>query len=114
MTSIQPGVSRSGVTITAARWLRFDRDSAARLSFLMALPIIGGAGLYKSLDVVKDGIPSDMKSAFVWGMVVSGVTGFIAIWGLLRIVRTQTFLPFVIYRVLAGLAVLIIAASSFR
>ena len=50
--ALQPGVSRSGVTITAGRWLRFDRATAARLSFLMSLPIIFGAGLYKGAKML--------------------------------------------------------------
>ena len=113
--ALSPGVSRSGVTMTAGRWLRFDRDSTARLSFLMSLPIIGGAGLYKGLDVATHGgVPSQLVGGFIWGTIAAGVTGFIAIWGLLKIIRTQGFLPFVIYRLVAGTAIIIVAASSFR
>lgn len=110
--ALTPGVSRSGVTITAARALGFDRDAAARLSFLMSLPIIAGAILYEGIDVIGD-FPPGFVPPFAWGIVASGVTGWFAVWATLRIVRTSTFTPFVIYRVLAGIGVLI-AAATFR
>jgi undecaprenyl-diphosphatase len=113
--ALQPGVSRSGVTISMGRWLAFDRPAAARLSFLMSLPIIGGAGLYKGLEVLAgEGIPSGFEAAFAWGMAVSAVTGFLAVWGLLRFVATASFRPFVLYRVVVGVAVVGVAASSWR
>jgi undecaprenyl-diphosphatase len=109
--ALQPGVSRSGVTISAGRWLGLSRDAAARVSFLMSLPIIGGAGLYKGLKLVGDGLPSGFAAPFAWGMVASAITGFIAIWFLLRIIRTRGFLPFVIYRILAGTFVIAVAIA---
>ena len=112
--ALQPGVSRSGVTISMGRWLGFDRPAAARLSFLMSLPIIGGAGLYKGVDVVVEGIPPAFRPAFAWGMLAAGATGFLAVWVLLRFVATRSFAPFVAYRVVVGVAVLAVAASSFR
>jgi undecaprenyl-diphosphatase len=108
-----PGVSRSGATITMARWLGFDRDAAARLSFLMSLPIIAGALLYEGADVATD-FPSGFAAPFAWGIIASGITGWFAVWATLRIVRTRSFAPFVAYRVVAGLAVIGIAASSWR
>jgi undecaprenyl-diphosphatase len=115
MIALQPGSSRSGLTITAGRWLGFDRDSAARLSFLMALPITAGAGLYKLADVIANGgIPSELRGAFVAGIIASGITGWLAVWGMLRFVRTRTFAPFVAYRVAAGIGVLILLSTSFR
>jgi undecaprenyl-diphosphatase len=112
--ALAPGVSRSGVTITAGRWLHFNRESATRLSFLMAIPITGGATLYKGAELARDGIPPGFGGAFFWGVVASGVSGFIAIAWLLRFVQTHTFRPFVIYRVVLGLAVIIIFASGIR
>jgi undecaprenyl-diphosphatase len=109
--ALQPGVSRSGVTISMGRALGYTRDAAARISFLMSLPIIGGAGLYKGLKVFAgDGIPAGFGPAFAWGMLASAVTGFAAVWLLLRYVRTRSFAPFVAYRFLAGAAVLLIVA----
>jgi len=113
--ALQPGVSRSGATISMGRWLGFSRDAAARLSFLMSLPIIGGAGAYKGLDVLTgSGVPAEFRAAFAWGMAASAVTGFLAVWGLLRFVRSRSFLPFVAYRILAGVAVVALAGSTLR
>jgi undecaprenyl-diphosphatase len=113
--ALQPGVSRSGVTITVARALRFDRVAAARLSFLMSLPIIGGAGLYKFVDVMAEGgIPRDFVMPFVVGMGTSALTGYAAVWGTIRFVQTRTFAPFVGYRVLVGVGVIALAAAGFN
>ena len=110
--ALQPGVSRSGVTISAARFLGLSRDAAARISFLMSIPIIGGAGLYKGVKLFAgDGLPSGFTAPFLWGMLASGVTGFIAIWFLLRLIRTRSFTPFVIYRIVAGVFVIAVAAA---
>jgi undecaprenyl-diphosphatase len=112
--ALSPGVSRSGITITAGRWLGFERDAAARLSFLMSLPITGGAALYKGAKLAADGLAPGTGAAFVWGIVASAITGLAAVWLVLRVVRTRSFLPFVVYRVLAGVAVLAILASPLR
>jgi undecaprenyl-diphosphatase len=114
--ALSPGVSRSGVTISAGRWLQFDRESATRLAFLMSIPITAGAALYETFDVfVKgDGIPPGFASAFLWGMVSAGVSGLLAITFLLRFVRTHSFRPFVIYRLVVGIAVIVIFATGIR
>lgn len=107
--ALQPGVSRSGITITVARILKFDRVNAARLSFLMSLPIIAGAGLFKYVDIGGlNGIPSDMKAAFAAGMVASAITGFLAVWGLLKILAKATFNGFALYRVMAAIGIFIV------
>ncbi len=112
--ALQPGVSRSGVTITVARILKFDRASAARLSFLMSLPIIAGAGLYKLFDVLgQGGIPADFVWPFVVGMATAAVTGYAAVWGTIRFVQTRTFSPFVAYRVLIGLGAIALVVGGF-
>jgi undecaprenyl-diphosphatase len=113
--ALQPGVSRSGVTITVARWLGFDRAAAARLSFLMSLPVIAGAGLYKLLEVLGEGgVPSDFVAPFLVGMATSAVTGFVAVWGTIRFVQTRTFAPFVGYRLVVGTGVIALAAAGFN
>ncbi len=112
--ALSPGVSRSGITMTAGRYLGFDRSSAARLSFLMSVPITGGAALYKGLGLVADGLPPGTGAAFLWGIVASGVTGIAAVALLMRVVRTQSFRPFVLYRLVAGAAVLVVLASPLR
>jgi undecaprenyl-diphosphatase len=113
--ALAPGVSRSGATISMGRWLRFDRESAAKLSFLMSIPITAGAALYKGVEMFRDGgIPPGFGGAFFWGIVASMVSGFLAIWFLLRYVRTHSFLPFVIYRIVLGVVVIIVFATDLR
>ena len=111
--ALQPGVSRSGATISMGRFLGFERDAAARISFLMSVPITGGLGLYKALKLflLDGGIPDGFVAPFFWGTVASAITGFIAVSALLRLIRTRSFLPFVVYRVLAGVFVIGLALA---
>jgi undecaprenyl-diphosphatase len=78
----------------------------------MAIVITAGAVVFKAKDAGS--IPSDFYAPFVWGIVASAITGWVAVWATLRLVSTKTFMPFVIYRIGAGLAVLCLLASSFR
>jgi undecaprenyl-diphosphatase len=113
--ALQPGVSRSGVTMTVGRWLGFEREAAVRISFLMSMPIIAGAGLYSLVQVLAEGgIPADMRPAFVVGMVTAGATGWLAVWATIAIVRARSFDPFVIYRVVLGVVVIGLAISGVR
>jgi len=113
--ALQPGVSRSGITITAGLWLGLDRVAATRVSFLMSLPIIAGAGVFTGLKLLTgDGIPAGSGGAFLAGFLAAGISGWIAIAGLLKYLRTRTFMPFVIYRFIAGAGVIIIFASGIR
>ena len=109
--ALQPGVSRSGVTMTAGRFAGLDRAGAARFAFLMSIPITAGALVFKGVDVVQDGLPDGFAAPFLWGIVASAITGIAAVWGTLYIVRTSSFRPFVAYRVLAGLGVLVLYAA---
>jgi undecaprenyl-diphosphatase len=111
--ALQPGVSRSGATISMGRFLGYERDAAARISFLMSVPITGGVGLYKgvSVFVLGDGLPPGFAAPFFWGTVTSAVTGFIAVWGLMRLIRTGTFFPFVVYRIVLGVYVIGLAVN---
>jgi undecaprenyl-diphosphatase len=107
--ALQPGVSRSGVTMTAGRTLGLTRDGAARFAFLMSLPVTAGALVFKAVDAAGEGgIPDGFAAPFVWGIIASGITGWLAVWGTLRLIRTRTFAPFVAYRILVGIAVLIL------
>jgi undecaprenyl-diphosphatase len=112
--ALQPGVSRSGVTITAGRGIGLDRPSAARFSFLLSLPIIAGAGLFKGAKLLKDGLPPGTAVPFGWGMLAAAISGFLVIWGLLAYVRKHDFTPFVIYRLAAAGLVLGLIASGVR
>ena len=109
--ALQPGVSRSGVTITAARAMGLDRESAARFSFLLSLPIIAGAGAYKAVDLAETGLQGH-AGEFVAGVVASAVSGFVVIWGLLTYLKRHDFTVFLWYRVaLAALVVILILAN---
>ncbi len=112
--ALMPGVSRSGITISAGLARGFNRESATRFAFLMSVPIIFGAGLFKGYEtfVTGDGLPDGATSAFVLGIVSSAITGYFAIAFLLRYVRTHSFLPFVVYR--CALGVLVLAVAAFR
>ncbi|MEW6583326.1 MAG: undecaprenyl-diphosphatase UppP [Actinomycetota bacterium] len=109
--ALMPGVSRSGITMTAGLSLGFTREAAARFSFLISIPIIAGAVAYKAATtfVTGDGLPPGSASQFAWGIVTSGITGFGAVWFLLRYVRRHSFLPFVVYRIGAGIFVILVA-----
>ncbi|MCH7789516.1 MAG: undecaprenyl-diphosphate phosphatase [Acidobacteria bacterium] len=109
--ALQPGVSRSGVTMTVARFCRFTREDSARLAFLMSLPIIAGAGFYSLLDTT---IPSEFWPPFIVGGIAAALTGYAAVWGTMTIVRRVGFMPFVIYRVGLGVAVLITLGTGWR
>jgi undecaprenyl-diphosphatase len=111
--ALQPGVSRSGVTMTAARLLGLDREAAARFSFLLALPIIAGAGLLKAVDLAQTGFGGN-GGAFAWGFASSAVSGFIVIWGLLGYLRKHTFKVFMVYRLIVAAIVLGLIVSGTR
>jgi undecaprenyl-diphosphatase len=113
--SLMPGVSRSGITITAGRFLKLDRDSAARLSFFLLIPIVFGAVLYKGLtDVVFGGLPSGSAGPFVVGTIAAAGAGLIAIDLLLGYVRRHDYTLFVVYRLCLAAAILIIIATGVR
>lgn len=113
--ALQPGVSRSGVTITAGRLLGLDRASAARFSFLLSLPIIAGAGLYKGLDILRDpSMLEGMVAQFIAGMISAAVSGFLIIWFLLSYLRKHDFGLFLWYRVAVTLVVFAMIATNFR
>lgn len=113
--ALAPGVSRSGVTITASRFLGLDRDQAARFSFLLLVPIVFGASVLKGLsDVVFGDLPPGSTGPFVVGVLAAAVTGLVAIWALLGYVRRHTYSVFVGYRLLVAAAVLILIATGVR
>ena len=110
--ALNPGTSRSGITMTAARLLGFSRDAAARASFLMAIPVTSGAVVLKLAKLVSDGIPEGLLTPMIVGIVTAAISGWVAVWGTLRLVRTRSFAPFVLYRI--ELAVLVFALMIAR
>ena len=113
--ALAPGVSRSGITISAARFLGLDRDSAARFSFFLLVPIVFGASVWKGLtDVVLGDLPPGSSGPFVVGMIAAAVSGLAAIWALLGYVRRHDYSVFVVYRLLAALVIAFLIASNVR
>jgi len=97
-----PGVSRSGITLLAAMAVGLRRDAAARFSFLLSIPAIAGAGVFEMKHVLH----SDAAGApLAVGLILSAIVGYASIAWLLRFLRTRTTLPFVVYRIAAGLAI---------
>jgi undecaprenyl-diphosphatase len=105
--AIIPGVSRSGITMTTGLTAGLTRQSAAKFSFLLSTPVILGAALVKIPHLVSD--PRAITTNFVAAVVVSCVTGLLSIGFLLRYLATKSFLPFVVYRILLAVLVMIVA-----
>ena len=100
-----PGVSRSGITITTGRFMRLERDAAARFAFLLLIPIVFGAVVYKGLkDVVLNPLPAGSVGPFVVGTMAAAAVGLIAIDLLLGYVRRHDYTIFVIYRLVLAAA----------
>lgn len=105
--ALVPGVSRSGITITAALMLGYNRETSARFSFLLSLPIVAGAGILKVGKLLKTGIPAGEGMPLLIGIASSAVFGYVSVALLLRLVQRHTLYPFVWYRLLAGAALLV-------
>ena len=101
-----PGTSRSGITMVVARLMGYERQEAARFSFLLSIPAIVAAGLYEGLKLVKAG-NSEAVSGAGLAMVLSAITGLAAISFLMRWLRRSSFAPFVIYRLILGVGLLV-------
>jgi undecaprenyl-diphosphatase len=112
--ALAPGTSRSGITITAARYLGLDRDSAARFSFLLLIPVVAGATVYKALEVARDGLPHGAVEPMVIGTIAAAVSGFLAIAFLLRLLQTTSYAPFVYFRWAVGGLCLLVIATGLR
>jgi undecaprenyl-diphosphatase len=112
--ALLPGVSRSGITMMTGLLLRLDRESAARYSFLMSIPVIGGAAVYKGLEVAKDGLPAGTAMPFAVGMVSAALSGIAAIWFVLAYLKRHNFNIFVLYRIVVGVGVLILVVAGVR
>jgi undecaprenyl-diphosphatase len=113
--ALMPGVSRSGITITTGRFSGLERDAAARFSFLLLIPVVFGAVLYKGLKhVVLESLPAGSVGPFVVGTLAAAAVGLIAIDLLLGYVRRHDYTPFVVYRLVLAAAILIVIASGAR
>jgi undecaprenyl-diphosphatase len=104
--AVIPGVSRSGGTISVGLALGYTRRAAARYSFLLAIPAVLASGLYQFAKTYED-LPAEDLAATALGTVVSFVVGYAVIVGLLRYLNRGSFMPFVVWRILLGVAVLL-------
>ena len=112
VVALVPGISRSGVSISAGLFLGLTRESAARFSFLMATPVIGGAGVWEARKfLTHEAGPSPEMNVIVIGFLAALVSGFLAIRFMLAFLRRQPVTAFVVYRVIAAIAVLLILLS---
>lgn len=100
-----PGSSRIGLALTAARIMGFERPDAARFAFLLSIPTIAAAGLYKGWQLLQSGDAAALQHAGLM-VTLSAIAGFLAIAFLMYWVRRGSFTPFVIYRIALGLFVL--------
>jgi undecaprenyl-diphosphatase len=113
--ALMPGVSRSGITISAGRLLQLDRDSAARFSFLLLVPTVLGAVLLKGVkDVLLGDLPAGWKGPFVVGTLAAAGSGLIVISALLGYVRRHDYSVFVWYRLIAAAIILLLIATGAR
>src|SRR5688572_19091238 len=103
-----PGISRSGISISAGLFAGLDRESAARFSFLMATPVTAAAAVYETYKIVSGDVAFDVQAGpLVAGMLASMVAGFVAIAVLLRLLRSRSTDIFVVYRVILAAVVLV-------
>jgi len=103
--ALVPGTSRSGITMTAARFLGFERVEAARFSLLLSIPVIIGAGTLAGADLYRMG-SVEMNTVTVLAILFSFVSALIAIAVMMRWLRRASFTPFVIYRICLGAGLL--------
>jgi undecaprenyl-diphosphatase len=108
--ALVPGVSRSGITLLAAMALGIRRDAAARFSFLLSIPAVGAAGIFELPKILKSHDIGGMPLAV--GLIVAAVSGYASIAWLLKFLRTRSTLPFVIYRVMLGLLIIVMLVSG--
>ncbi|HNS85905.1 MAG TPA: undecaprenyl-diphosphate phosphatase, partial [Parvularculaceae bacterium] len=107
--SIVPGTSRSGITMTAARYLGWSRPEAARFSLLLAIPATAAFGAFASLKLVTDGAGATQEAALIIA-ALSFITAYLTLAVFMRMIKTVSFTPFVIYRVLLGIALFAFAS----
>jgi undecaprenyl-diphosphatase len=112
--ALAPGVSRSGVTISAGRALGLDRDSAARFAFLLLVPAVAGATVLKAVGAIDEGLPDGVVGPMIVGTIASAISSYAAIAWMLAYVRRRSYDVFVVYRVIAGFVVLGLIATGVR
>lgn len=106
-----PGVSRSGITISAGLFRHLNREASARFSFLLSTPIIAGAAAKKALDVHHEGVPPEMRTPFLIGILVAAIVGWVTLKALTTFYKKHSLNSFVVYRIILGVIILIVGLS---
>jgi len=109
--ALVPGISRSGVSIAAGLFQGLNREAAARFSFLMATPVVAGAGAFEALKLIRGTEIRPDLHLIVIGFVASAISGLLAIRFMLEFLRRQSVNSFVVYRVLLAAAVFVVVLS---
>lgn len=109
--SLLPGVSRSGITMSAGMFSGLTREAAARFSFMLGTPVILGIGLVKSADLVRHGDSGTSGLALAVGFVTAALVGVLTIRFLLAFLQRRSLWPFIGYRAALGLLLLALAAA---
>jgi len=109
-TALVPGTSRSGITITMALFLGLGRIEAARFSFLMSIPIIALSGGWQALELLQEESVAWVR--MFGAMLVAGISAFLCIGWFLQLIERTGMLPFVIYRLILGIALIIMLLGS--
>jgi len=113
LSPILPGISRSGATISAALFLRFDRVTATRLSFFMGIPALIAAGLFEAVTAAGDISSPDIGwPATIIATIVSGIVAYATIAWLLKFVSSNKFTGFLLYRVALGAVIIVLVATG--
>jgi undecaprenyl-diphosphatase len=110
--ALVPGISRSGISISAGMFLGLNREAAARFSFLMATPVIGGAGVWEARKfLTHEAGPSPELNVIVIGFFAALVSGFLAVRFMLEFLKRQPLTAFIVYRIIAAVVVFIVLLS---
>jgi undecaprenyl-diphosphatase len=104
-----PGVSRSGGTTSAGLLMGYTRAEAAEYSFLLALPAVFGSGLYKLTDIGKDGQTAQWGPTIL-ATIIAFAVGYVVIAWLMAYIKTRSFVPFVVYRLVLGVVLFVLMA----
>jgi undecaprenyl-diphosphatase len=106
-----PGASRSGSTMMGGLFAGETRETAARFSFLLSIPAIAASGLLELKEAIEK-LPPESGLPLVVATLVSGIVGYASIWFLLRFLRTHSTAVFIVYRLVVGLALLLLLARG--
>lgn len=101
--ALVPGVSRSGITMTAGMFLGMKKEEAANYSFLLSIPTIGAVVLYSGLKLLKDPLPASSIPIFLIGIAAAGISGYFVVKFLLDFLKKYSFSLFMYYRITLGL-----------